>query len=79
MGHPNRIELTRAGLLVYLANHYTTRVMVNEVSKRKSTLRIKLKAASQEEQIQMWKEHFKNLLGNYPKVTDKSIRKIINS
>ena len=25
MGHPMRIELTRAGLLVYLANHYTTR------------------------------------------------------
>ncbi len=24
MGHPMRIELTRAGLLVYLANHYTT-------------------------------------------------------
>ena len=25
MGHPMRIEFTRAGLLVYLANHYTTR------------------------------------------------------
>ena len=25
MGHPMRIELTRVGLLVYLANHYTTR------------------------------------------------------
>ena len=25
MGHPMRIELTRAGLLVYIANHYTTR------------------------------------------------------
>ena len=25
MGHPMRIELTRAGLLVYLANHHTTR------------------------------------------------------
>ena len=25
MGHPMGIELTRAGLLVYLANHYTTR------------------------------------------------------
>ena len=24
MGHQMRIELTRAGLLVYLANHYTT-------------------------------------------------------
>ena len=25
MGHSMRIELTRVGLLVYLANHYTTR------------------------------------------------------
>ena len=25
MGHPMRIELTRVGLLIYLANHYTTR------------------------------------------------------
>ena len=25
MGPPMRIELTRVGLLVYLANHYTTR------------------------------------------------------
>ena len=24
MGHTMRIELTRAGLLVYVANHYTT-------------------------------------------------------
>ena len=27
--------------------------------------------------IQMWKEHFKNLLGNSPKITDKPITKII--
>ena len=26
----------------------------------------------------MWKEHFKNLLGNSPEVTDKPIQKIIN-
>ena len=25
MGHPMRLELTRVGLLVLLANHYTTR------------------------------------------------------
>ena len=31
---------------------------VNEVSKRKSTARAKLKAASQEERIRLWKEHF---------------------
>ena len=27
----------------------------------------------------MWKEHFKNLLGNSPKITDKPIKKIINN
>ena len=44
----------------------------------KSTPRAKLKAASREERIQKWKEHFKNLLGNSPKVTSKPITKIIN-
>ena len=52
---------------------------VNEASKRKSTSIAKLKAASQEEQIHTWKEHFKNLLGKSPKVTDKPIMKIINN
>ena len=27
----------------------------------------------------MWKEHFKNLLGKSPKITNKPIRKIINN
>ena len=54
-------------------------VTVNEVSKRKSISRTKLKAASQEERIHMWKEHFKNMLGKSPKVTDKLIMKIINN
>ena len=35
---------------------------VNEVSKRKSTTKAKLKAANQEERIQLWKQHFENLL-----------------
>ena len=51
---------------------------VNEASKRKSISRIKLKAATQEERIHLWKEHFKNLFGKTPKVTDKRIMKIIN-
>ena len=33
---------------------------VNEVSKMKSTSRTKLIAASQEEGLQIWKEHLKN-------------------
>ena len=48
------------------------------MSERKSTSRAKLKAARQKEQTQMWKEHFKNLPGNSPKVTDKPFTKIIN-
>ena len=32
MGHPMRIELTRAGLLVYFANRYTTRGALSDLS-----------------------------------------------
>ena len=35
--------------------------MVNEVSKRKSTAKAKLKANSQQDQIHLWKQHFENL------------------
>ena len=52
---------------------------VDEMSKRKSNSRAKLKAASQEERIQMLKERYKNLLGNYPKITNKSITKTFNN
>ena len=51
---------------------------VNEVSRRKSTAKTKLKATSQEEQIQWWKQHFENLLGNPPKVTHEPITRIIS-
>ena len=49
------------------------------MSKRKSISRAKLKAASQEERIHWWKEHFKNLLGKAPKVPDEPITKITNN
>ena len=52
---------------------------INEVSKRKSPARAKLKAACQEKWIHLWKEHFKNLLGKSPWVTDEPITKIINN
>ena len=52
---------------------------VNEVSKRKSASRAKLKAVSQEEQIHIEKEHYKNLLGKPPKATNKPITKMINN
>ena len=44
------------------------------MSKRKSTARAKLKAANQEERI-----HFEHLLRKPPRVTGKSITKIINN
>ena len=52
--------------------------MVNEVSRRKSTAKAKLKATSQEEQIQLWKQHSENLLRNLPKVTHEPITRIIS-
>ena len=51
--------------------------MVNG-SRRKSTAKAKLKATSQEEQIQPCKQLFENLLGNSPKVTHKHIMIIIS-
>ena len=50
---------------------------VNEVSRRESSARPKLKAASQEERLHLRKHHSKNLLGKPPKVTDQPITKII--
>ena len=51
---------------------------INEVSKRKSTAKAKLKAASQQERVKLWEQHFKNLLGNPPKITDEPIARIIS-
>ena len=53
--------------------------MVNEVSRRKSTVKAKLKATSQEEQIHQWKKHFENLLGKPLKVMYEPIMKIISN
>ena len=47
------------------------------MSRRKSTVRTKLKATSQEERIHLWKQHFENLIGKPLKVTDASIMEII--
>ena len=51
---------------------------INEVSGRKSTAKAKLKAASQQERIKLWEQHFKNLLGNPPEITDEPITRIIS-
>ena len=51
---------------------------INEVSRRESTAKAKLKAANQQERIKLWKQHFENLLGNPPKVTHELITTIIS-
>ena len=51
---------------------------VNKLNRRKSTVKAKLKVTSQEEWIQLWKQYFKNLLGNPPKVTHEPIMRIIS-
>ena len=52
--------------------------LINEVSRRKSTVKAKLKATNQQERIKLWKQHFENLLGNPPKVTHEPIIRIIS-
>ena len=52
--------------------------MINEVNRRKSTAKAKLKATNQQERIHLWKQHFKNLLRNPPKVTHKPITRIVS-
>ena len=54
------------------------RQTINEVSRRKSTTKAKLKAINQQERIKLWKQHFENLLGNPPKVMHESITRIIS-
>ena len=51
---------------------------INEVSRRKSTPKAKLKAASQQERVKLWEQHFKNLLGNPPEIADEPITRIIS-
>ena len=51
---------------------------INEVSRRKSTAKAKLKATSQQDQIYLWKQHFENLLGNPLEVTHEPITRIIS-
>ena len=51
---------------------------INEVSRRKSTAKAKLKAANQQEKINLWKHNFEHLLGNPPKVTHEPISRIIS-
>ena len=51
---------------------------INEVSRRKITAKVKLKATSQQERVKQWKQHFENLLEHPPKVTNEPITTIIS-
>ena len=51
---------------------------INEISSRKSTNKSKLKASSQQERLNKWKDHLQNLLGKSPAVSDKPVETIIN-
>ena len=51
---------------------------INEVSRRKSTVKAKLKTTKQQERIKLWKQHFENLIGNPPKVTHETITRIVS-
>ena len=51
---------------------------INEVSRRKSWVKAKRKAANHPERIKLWKQLFENLRGNPPKVTHKPITRIIS-
>ena len=51
---------------------------MNEVSRRKSTARAKLKSTNQQKRIKLWQQNFENLLGNPLKVTHDPITKIIS-
>ena len=51
---------------------------INEESRRKSAVKAKLKAANQQERTKLWKQHFVNLLGDPPKVTQEPITRIIS-
>ena len=49
------------------------------MNRRKSTARAKQNAASQEERIHLWKQHFKNLRGKSPTIKNEPITKIISN
>ena len=50
----------------------------NEVSRRKSTTKAKLKAKNQQGRVKLRKQHFENLPGNPLKVTHEPINRIIS-
>ena len=50
---------------------------VNEISGRKKNTRGKLKASSQEQRLQLWQQHFQDLLGKPPQNSNEQVTPII--
>ena len=59
---------------VYLVQRNLWLTTHSRVHMQQSTSRAKINVASQEERLQKWKEHFKNMLGNLPEFIDKPIK-----
>ena len=52
--------------------------IVNDVSGRKKSSHARIKASSQEERIDKWKQHFERLLGSAPSIVAEPTRPILN-
>ena len=52
--------------------------IISEISGKKRPDKSKLRANSQQERLNLWKNHFSNLLGKNPVVTDAPIQNIVN-
>ena len=50
---------------------------VNEITGQKKSTKAKIKASNQEERLKKWMNHFQNLLGKSPIVSDSTIEKVV--
>ena len=50
---------------------------INEIIGRKKSTKAKIKASNQEERLKKWMNHFQNLLGKSPIVSDSTIEKVV--
>ena len=50
---------------------------INEIIGRKNSTKAKIKASNQEERLKKWMNHFQNLLGKSPIVSNSTIEKVV--
>ena len=50
---------------------------VNEITGQKKSTKAKIKASNQEERLKKWMNHFQNLLGKSPILSDSTIEKVV--